>query len=235
VTARAWTSRSRRRIWCKPSAPPNGSALSARWEKEHANAILEAWYPGEEGGAAIAQTISGRNNPAGRLPVTFYQDVHQLPHFEDYSMKGRTYRYFEGEPLWPFGFGLSYTKFEYRDLATPQKPLNAGDPLDTLVTVTNTGARAGDEVVQLYLKFPDVPGAPLRALRGFQRIHLEPGAHQRVAFHLEPRDLSMVTESGDIIVAQGRYTVSAGGGQPGSAAPSVSASFEVNGQVTLPE
>jgi beta-glucosidase len=213
----------------------NGSALSARWEKEHANAILDAWYPGEEGGAAIAQTLSGRNNPAGRLPVTFYQDVHQLPHFEDYSMKGRTYRYFEGEPLWPFGYGLSYTKFEYRDLATPPKPINAGDPLDALVTVTNTGARAGDEVVQLYLKFPDVPGAPLRALRGFQRIHLEPGAHQRVAFHLEPRDLSMVTESGDIIVAQGRYTVSAGGGQPGGAAPSVSAGFEVNGQVRLPE
>ena len=213
----------------------NGSALSARWEKEHANAVLEAWYPGEEGGTAIAETLSGKNNPAGRLPVTFYQDVRQLPHFENYSMKGRTYRYFEGEPLWPFGFGLSYTKFEYGNLTMPQVPLNAGDPMDASVTVTNTGARAGDEVVQLYLKFPDVPGAPIRALRAFQRVHLEPGAHQRVAFHLQPRDLSMVTESGDIIVAQGRYTVSAGGGQPGTAAPSVSGGFEVKGQVTLPE
>src|SRR5206468_3421951 len=87
----------------------NGSALGVNWEKAHANAILEAWYSGEEGGTAIAETLSGKNNPAGRLPVTFYKDTHQLPHFEDYSMKGRTYRYFEGEPLWPFGYGLSYT------------------------------------------------------------------------------------------------------------------------------
>src|SRR5262249_51174607 len=94
----------------------NGSALGANWEKAHANAVLEAWYPGEEGGTAIAQTLSGKNDPAGRLPVTFYQDVHQLPSFEDYSMKGRTYRYFTGEPLWPFGFGLSYTSFKYSGL-----------------------------------------------------------------------------------------------------------------------
>ena len=100
----------------------NGSALSAQWEKAHANAILEAWYPGEEGGSAIAATLSGRNNPAGRLPVTFYQDVHQLPHFEDYSMKGRTYRYFQKEPLWPFGHGLSYTTFKYSGLTLPAAP-----------------------------------------------------------------------------------------------------------------
>ena len=186
----------------------NGSALGVNWEKAHANAILEAWYSGEEGGAAIAETLSGKNNPAGRLPVTFYKDVHQLPHFENYSMKGRTYRYFEGEPLWPFGYGLSYTTFSYGDLALPNSPVNAGDPLDASVTVTNTGTIAGDEVVQLYLKFPDVPGAPIRALRGFQRVHLEPGAKQKVDFHLSPRDLSMVTEDGDVIVAQGKYTMS---------------------------
>jgi beta-glucosidase len=213
----------------------NGSALGVNWEKAHANAILEAWYPGEEGGAAIAETLSGKNNPAGRLPVTFYKDVHQLPHFEDYSMKGRTYRYFDGEPLWPFGYGLSYTTFNYSDLSLPQAPINAGDPLDASVMVTNTGKLAGDEVVQLYLKFPDVAGAPIRALRGFRRIHLEPGANQRVEFHLNRRDLSMVTDQGDIVVAQGKYTVSIGGGQPGTGVPSTSGNFEVQGQIMLPE
>ena len=213
----------------------NGSALGVNWEKAHANAILEAWYPGEEGGAAIAETLSGKNNPAGRLPVTFYKDVGQLPHFENYSMQGRTYRYFDGEPLWPFGYGLSYTTFSYSDLNVPEATINAGDPLNASVTVTNTGKVAGDEVVQLYLKFPDMPGAPIRALRGFQRVHLEPGASQKVEFHLNPRDLSMVTDLGDIIVAQGKYTISVGGGQPGTGAPSVSGNFEINGQVTLPE
>jgi beta-glucosidase len=213
----------------------NGSALGANWEKAHANAILEAWYSGEEGGAAIAETLSGKNNPAGRLPVTFYKDVHQLPNFEDYSMKGRTYRYFEGEPLWPFGYGLSYTTFSYSNLTVPNAPINAGDPLNASVTVTNTGKLAGDEVVELYLKFPDVAGAPIRALRGFQRVHLEPGANQTVSFHLNPRDLSMVTEVGDILVPEGKYTVSIGGGQPGTGAPTVSTTFEVNGQVMLPE
>ena len=213
----------------------NGSALGVNWEKAHANAILEAWYSGEEGGAAIAETLSGKNNPGGRLPVTFYKDVHQLPHFEDYSMKGRTYRYFEGEPLWPFGYGLSYTAFSYSDLKLPDAPMNAGDPLDASVTVTNSGKIAGDEVVQLYLKFPDVAGAPIRALRGFQRVHLEPGASQRVDFHLNPRDLSMVTDLGDIIVAKGKYTISIGGGQPNTGLPSTSGNFEIKGQLILPE
>jgi beta-glucosidase len=213
----------------------NGSALAASWEKDHANAILEGWYAGEEGGAAIAATLSGKNNPAGRLPVTFYQDVHQLPNFEDYSMKGRTYRYFEGEPLWPFGFGLSYTTFNYGDIGLPGAPLNAGEPLNVVVNVTNTGKVAGDEVVQLYLKFPAIQGAPLRALRGFQRIHLAAGASQKVQFHLERRDLSMVTEAGEIVIPEGMYTVSVGGGQPGTGAVSISGNFEVKGQMALPE
>ena len=213
----------------------NGSALGVNWEKEHANAIVEAWYSGEEGGAAIADTLSGKNNPAGRLPVTFYKDVNQLPNFEDYSMAGRTYRYFEGEPLWPFGYGLSYTTFQYSDLALPTAPINAGGPLDASVSVANTGKVAGDEVVQLYLEFPHVPGAPIRALRGFECVHLEPGASQKVAFHLKPRDLSMVTDYGNIIVAQGKYTISIGGGQPGTDAPSVSGTFEIHEQLTLPE
>ncbi|MGH9521156.1 MAG: glycoside hydrolase family 3 C-terminal domain-containing protein [Terriglobales bacterium] len=213
----------------------NGSALGVNWEKEHANAILESWYSGEEGGAAIAQTLSGKNNPAGRLPVTFYKSVKDLPHFEDYAMKGRTYRYFKGEPLWPFGYGLSYTTFSYSGLTVPQAPLNAGDNLDASVTVTNTGKPAGDEVVQLYLSFPGVAGAPIRALRGFQRVHLTPGAAQKVMFHLDSRDLSMVTQAGDRIVAPGKYSISIGGGQPGTGAPNASGNFEVQGQVMLPE
>jgi beta-glucosidase len=213
----------------------NGSALAVRWEKAHADAILESWYSGEEGGAAIADTLSGKNDPAGRLPVTFYEDVNQLPNFEDYSMKGRTYRYFTGQPLWPFGYGLSYTTFRYSGLTLPKAAIEAGQPLDASVRVTNTGKTGGDEVVQLYLKFPNVPGAPLRALRGFQRVHLAPGASRVVRFHLRPRDMSMVTEEGDIIVAQGDYTVSIGGGQPGTGAPSVSGGLHVNDQVMLPE
>ena len=150
-------------------------------------------------------------------------------------MKGRTYRYFQGEPLWPFGYGLSYTTFGYSDLSLPQAAISAGDPLDTSVTVTNTGKVAGDEVVQLYLKFPDVAGAPIRALRGFHRIHLGPGAKQKVEFHLNPRDLNVVTDSGEIIVTPGRYTVSIGGGQPGPGIASVDGDFEVKGQIVLPE
>jgi beta-glucosidase len=213
----------------------NGSALSVNWEKAHANAILEAWYSGEEGGAAIAATLSGRNDPAGRLPVTFYTGVNQLPNFADYSMADRTYRYFDGRPLWPFGYGLSYTTFSYGDLTLPAAPLDAGAPLSAAVKVTNTGKVAGDEVVQLYLEFPGVPGAPIRALRAFRRIHLRPGASQVVRFQLTRRDLSMVTQSGDRIVAQGTYGVSVGGGQPGTGAPSVSGTFQVNGQIELPE
>jgi len=212
----------------------NGSALAVNWAKEHSNAMIEAWYPGEEGGTAIAQTLSGKNNPAGRLPVTFYTGVEQLPHFEDYSMKGRTYRYFEGTPLFPFGFGLSYTSFGYSDLKVPEN-VAAGSPLIVEATITNTGKKAGDEVAQLYLTFPKVAGAPLKALRGFQRIHLEPGAKQTVKFELNPRDMSMVTEAGDPVVAEGAYTLSVGGGQPGTSAPVVTGNFSVQGTQKLPE
>jgi beta-glucosidase len=213
----------------------NGSALAAKWEKEHANAILESWYSGEEGGQAIANTLSGLNNPAGRLPVTFYEGVDQLPRFEDYSMRGRTYRYFRGTPLWPFGYGLSYTTFQYGRLSLPSAPVKAGAPLHASVTVTNSGRLAGDEVVQLYLSFPDVPGAPIRALRGFKRVHLAPGESENVGFDLSPRDLGMVTDKGDIIVPAGKFGISVGGGQPGSGPPTVSGSFSVAGQVKLPE
>jgi beta-glucosidase len=212
----------------------NGSALAVTWAKEHANAILEAWYPGEEGGTGVAQTLSGANNPAGRLPVTFYTGVDQLPPFEDYAMKGRTYRYFAGTPLYPFGYGLSYTSFSYGGLSVP-KVMEAGSPLVAEVTVTNTGKKAGDEVAQLYLSFPNVPGAPLKALRGFQRIHLEAGASQKLSFELKPRDMSMITAAGEPIVAEGAYTLSVGGGQPNTGTPAVSGSFNVKDTITLPE
>ncbi len=213
----------------------NGSALGVNWAKTHVSAVLEAWYPGEEGGTAVAETLSGKNNPAGRLPVTFYTGVDQLPPFENYAMKGRTYRYFEGTPLYPFGYGLSYTSFRYSDLELAHNQIQAGDPVNAEVAVTNTGKVAGDEVVQLYLKFPDIPGAPRKALRGFQRVHLEPGASQKVRFELQGRDLGMVTEAGDPIVAQGDYSISIGGGQPDSEAPVLTRRFHVSSQITLPQ
>jgi beta-glucosidase len=213
----------------------NGSALAVNWASEHANAILEAWYSGEEGGAAIAETLSGKNNPAGRLPVTFYKNLSQLPKFEDYSMQGRTYRYFHGKPLYPFGYGLSYTTFSYSDLTLQQAAVNENEAVGADVTVTNTGKLAGDEAVQLYLRFPPVKGAPLIALRGFQRIHLDAGASQKVHFELKNRDLGMVTEDGHPIIAGGEYTISIGGGQPDTGAPGVSGHFHVEGQIDLPE
>jgi beta-glucosidase len=213
----------------------NGSALAVNWARDHANAILESWYAGEEGGAAVAETLSGRNNPAGRLPVTFYTGINQLPPFEDYAMKGRTYRYFEGKALYPFGYGLSYTTFSYSDLTLPKSVINAGDPLTAEVTVTNTGKRDGDEVAQLYLTFPNIPGAPLRALRGFRRVHLRAGESQKVQFELKGRDLSMVTAAGEPIIAEGEYSVSIGGGQPNTSAPSVAATFQLKGTKNLPE
>jgi beta-glucosidase len=213
----------------------NGSALAVNWINAHANAILEAWYSGEEGGDAIADTLSGKNDPAGRLPVTFYKDVNQLPNFEDYSMADRTYRYFKGKPLYPFGYGLSYTKFSYSDLSLPNATVDAGQLVDADVTVTNTGNVAGDEVVQLYLKFPPVAGAPDIALRGFRRIHLDPGASQKVHFELKNRDLGMVTAGGNPIIAGGEYTISIGGGQPDTGAPGVTGHFHIDGQIALSE
>jgi beta-glucosidase len=213
----------------------NGSALAVNWISGHANAVLEAWYPGEEGGAAVAETLSGKSNPAGRLPVTFYTGVDQLPNFEDYGMANRTYRYFNGKPLYPFGYGLSYTTFSYSDLSIPTQAVPAGQPVGADVTVANSGKVPGDEVVQVYLKFPDVKGAPQIALRGFQRIHLEPGMSQKVHFDLKPRDLGIVTEDGHPIIAQGDYTISIGGGQPDTGAPTVNGKFHIEGQADLPE
>ena len=213
----------------------NGSALSVNWANEHADAILDAWYSGEEGGTAIAQTLAGVNNPAGRLPVTFYKSVEQLPVFEDYSMKNRTYRYFEGQPLYAFGYGLSYSKFEYSNLKVSTSNLKAGDSLSVDADVKNVSRREGDEVVELYLSFPKSPVAPIRALRGFVRIPLGAGETRHVRFTLDARDLSEVDEKGDRIVAAGAYRISVGGGQPGNGAPLAEAEFRIAGTQRLPE
>ncbi|MFZ0318873.1 MAG: glycoside hydrolase family 3 C-terminal domain-containing protein [Candidatus Sulfotelmatobacter sp.] len=212
----------------------NGSALSVNWANEHADAILDAWYSGEEGGAAIAQTLAGVNNPAGRLPVTFYKSVDQLPAFEDYSMKNRTYRYFEGQPLYPFGYGLSYSKFEYSNLKLSSTALKAGDSLSVDTDVRNTSQKDGDEVVELYLSFPQSPVAPIRALRGFTRIHVGAGETQHVHFALDARDLSEVDEKGNRIVADGTYHITVGGGQPGTA-PHADGEFLIKGRHALPD
>jgi beta-glucosidase len=196
----------------------NGSALAVPWAKEHAAGLVEAWYPGEEGGAAIAETLAGDNDPSGRLPVTFYNSVDQLPSFENYSMAGRTYRYFSGEPLYGFGYGLSYTTFAYSHLKLSQATLKPAETLTVEADVSNTGKRSGDEVVELYLRGPQAGGEPLRSLRAFQRVKLEAGATQHVTFTLQPAQLSEVDHDGNTAMQPGDYSVFLGGGQPGHAA-----------------
>jgi beta-glucosidase-like glycosyl hydrolase len=191
-----------------------GSALSTEWESAHLPAILNAWYGGEAAGTAVADVLFGDYNPAGRLPVTFYRSVDQLPDFSDYSMEGRTYRYFKGDPLYPFGYGLSYTTFAYSGLTVPaMAPTRASVPVT--VTVQNTGGKEGDEVVQLYIRHSDVQGrAPIHALVGFARIHLAPGEKKIVRFSLSPRALSLVDEQGHRAEKPGKVEIFAGGGQP---------------------
>jgi beta-glucosidase len=210
----------------------NGSALAVPWAKEHAAAILEAWYPGEEGGAAIAETLAGDNNPAGRLPVTFYESVDQLPPFDSYAMAGRTYRYFSGQPLYGFGYGLSYSSFSFRHLKLSQTNVTAGDPLTVEADVTNTGARKGDEVVELYLRGPQGDGAPLHALRAFQRVSLSPNETTHVSFHLTPEALSEVDHDGTRAMSEGSYTIFLGEGQPGQGA-GVKENFAIHGRYVL--
>ncbi len=174
----------------------NGSAVAVNWARDHVPAIVELWYPGQAGGTALADVLFGDYNPAGRLPVTFYKSVDQLPPFTDYSMKGRTYRFFEGEPLFPFGYGLSYTTFAYRNLVLPKRG-SVGEPLTVAAEVENTGTVAGEEVVELYLN---------RSLAGFRRVALAPGQHKIVDFRLAPG-------------AAGTVDISIGGKQPGFQGP----------------
>jgi beta-glucosidase len=218
----------------------NGSALGINWADEHVPAIVEAWYPGEQGGTAVAALLAGDFSPGGRLPVTFYKSVDQLPPFDDYSMSKRTYRYFGGEPLYPFGYGLSFTSFSYSNSRVSKANVAATDTVTVSVDVTNSGAVAGDEVVQLYLTQAGVRGAPLRALRGFQRVHLNKGEKKTVEFTLHDRDLSVVDESGKRRVIPGQVAVWLGGGQPvsrpGLTAPQgLKSQFAITSGATLPD
>ena len=218
----------------------SGSAVAVNWADQHVPAIVETWYPGEEGGTAVAGLLAGDFSPAGRLPVTFYRSVDDLPPFEDYAMTKRTYRYFTGEVLYPFGYGLSYTTFAYDNLKLSSDSIAASDTLTLSADITNTGKVESDEVAQLYLSHPSIEGAPQLALGGFKRVHLKPGEKQTVSFELRDRDLSTVDASGTRRVIAGDVKLWIGGGQPfaraGLTAPAkVAGQFTISSSAELPK
>ena len=218
----------------------NGSALSVNWADEHVPAILEAWYPGEEGGTAVAQALAGDFSPGGKLPLTFYKSVEQLPPFENYDMKNRTYRYFTAEPLYPFGYGLSYTQFAFSNLGFDKKALAANEDLTVTVDVKNTGKVAGDEVVEVYLTHPGVEGAPIRALAGIRRVSLNPGETKSLAIPIPNRNLSVVALDGVRKIVPGELQVWVGDGQPATRAglpkaEGVAGSVSIKDAATLPK
>ena len=189
----------------------SGSAVAVNWANDNVPAILAAWYPGGEGGTAIADVLFGDYNPGGRLPVTFYKSVDQLPPFTDYSMQGRTYRYFKGEPLYPFGYGLSYTKFLYNNLKMA-KSVKAGEPVKVSVEVMNIGDREGDEVVQVYLTDTAASApVPIRALVGFDRISLRAQEKRTVTFTITPRQMSLIDERGKRVIEPGEFLTTIAG------------------------
>ncbi|MHB8961913.1 MAG: glycoside hydrolase family 3 C-terminal domain-containing protein [Saccharofermentanales bacterium] len=204
----------------------SGSAVNLAEARSNSRAVIQAWYPGAYGGIAVAELLFGGFSPSGRLPVTFYRSVDDLPPFEDYSMDNRTYRYFRGEPLYSFGYGLSYTTFRYSSLASNKVGINAGDTVRCSVTVENSGAMDSDDVVQFYLRddSTSVP-APRHQLKGFRRIHLLQGEKQTVEFVVAPEDMELVLEDGTRVIEPGSFTVFIGGGQPGSDSEGIS--FEV--------
>ena len=210
----------------------NGSALAVNWAQQNARAILEAWYPGEEGGTAIAETLAGDNDPAGRLPLTFYSSLSQVPPFEQYSMQGRTYRYLAAKPLYGFGFGLSYTTFAYSDLKIPAS-VKAGDPVTVEASVKNNGAMAGDEVVELYVTQPKGYKTPLRELAGFKRIHLGAGESAHVSLTIDPRSLGQVDAKGNRVILPGEYAISLAGAQPQDSTSVQTGKFKVSGKKEL--
>jgi beta-glucosidase len=193
----------------------NGGALSVNKAHEKAAAVILAGYGGQQGGNAVADVLFGDYNPAGRLPVTYYKSIDQIPAFEDYDMKGKTYRFFSQEPLYPFGYGLSYTSFNYSDLSFPQNAA-AGEKVKVSVTVTNSGKMEGDEVVQLYLSDEKASTPrPIRQLEGFTRINLKPGESKVVEFALDPRQFSIINKKNKRVIEPGYFTISVGGKQPG--------------------
>ncbi len=197
----------------------NGSAVAVVSASREVPALVEAWYPGQAGGTAVADVLFGDYNPAGRLPVTFYSSVKQLPLFEDYGMAGRTYRYFKGTPLYPFGYGLSYTTFGYKNLNVPASAAR-GEDVPVSVEVENTGDSAGEEVVQVYVANARTnTRAPVRSLAGFRRIALEPGEKQTVEFTIASRAFSLINAAGERVIEPGQFVISVGGEQPGFRGP----------------
>jgi beta-glucosidase len=193
----------------------NGGALSVNYEQDKAAAILLAGYGGQQGGNAVADVLFGDYNPAGRLPVTYYRSVDQISAFENYDMNGKTYRFFTKEPLYPFGYGLSYTFFRYSNLSMPEKIISGND-IKVSVTVTNDGKLRGDEVVELYLTDEKASTPrPVRQLEGFKRISLDPGESKEVEFTLKPRQLSIINKKNKRVLEPGYFTISVGGKQPG--------------------
>jgi len=192
-----------------------GSAIAIPWENENIPAIINAWYGGQSAGTAIADVLFGDYNPAGRLPVTFYKNDSDLPGFSDYSMNNRTYRYFKGETLYSFGYGLSYTTFKYDLLKVPASAAK-GKKITVSARVTNSGKRDGEEVVELYVSHQNATiKAPVRALKGFQRIALKTGESKLIKFELTPEQLSLVDENGKMYQPKDKVMISIGGGQPG--------------------
>lgn len=205
----------------------NGSALAVNWANDNVPAILTAGYPGQQGGNAIADVLFGDYNPAGRLPVTYYKSVEQLPDFNNYDMKGRTYRYFQKKPLYPFGFGLSYTKFKYSNIDVPQN-IDAKNDFVVKVDVTNIGDRDGEEVVELYLKDEKASTPrPIWQLEGFERIDLKKGETKTVSFTITPRQLSMINKKSQRVIEPGWFTISIGGKQPDNSSDMQNARFNV--------
>lgn len=183
-----------------------GSALALNWENEHVDAILNAWYGGQEGGTAVADVLFGDYNPAGRLPITFYKSVDQLPDFQDYSMKGRTYRYMTQTPLYPFGYGLSYTTFAYSNGALSKTKIAANESVTLTFDVANTGKRDGDEVAQVYVKNPNDPAGPIKALKAFKRISTKAGETQKVSIQLAPESFQSFNDKTQTMeIRPGKY------------------------------
>lgn len=191
----------------------NGSALAINWEAENVPAILEAWYPGQAGGTAIADVLFGDYNPSGRLPLTFYKSANQLPPFEEYSMKERTYKYFTGEPLFEFGYGLSFSTFEYSNLQLPESS-QANETIKVSVDVTNTSNIDGEEVVQLYVSRSEKTEGPIRTLQGFKRIMIKRGETKTVAFELSPENIAEFHPEHKMFVPKGMVSIAVGGRQP---------------------
>ncbi|MCH4239063.1 MAG: glycoside hydrolase family 3 C-terminal domain-containing protein [Oscillospiraceae bacterium] len=213
-----------------------GSALAVTWADEHTDAVVEAWYPGAQGGRAIASLLFGNFSPSGRLPVTFYRSDRDLPDFHDYSMENRTYRFFHGTPLYPFGYGLSYADFDYSQLRLSSSTITAGSEIQVHTTVKNTGSCEADEIVQAYLQDSEASvRVPIYQLAGFRRIRLRPGETAEVSFTISPRQMALIDEDGNCVLEPGAFRVFVGGSQPDKRSAELtgksvsSASFTVTG------